>query len=74
MINLNLERVFIVAVLSANHNGSLEFAIESIRAAKRSGADAIKLQTYKPETITIKSSNNDFFKVVVFGMVKLFMI
>jgi sialic acid synthase SpsE len=35
MINLNLERgVFIVAELSANHNGSLEFAIESIRAAK----------------------------------------
>lgn len=52
--------VFIIAELSANHNGSIDVAIETIKAAKRAGADAIKLQTYKPETITIDSRNDDF--------------
>ena len=44
-INKN-SAVFIIAELSANHNGSLETAIQTIRAAKRSGANCIKLQTY----------------------------
>lgn len=52
--------VFIIAELSANHNGSLEVALETIRAAKRAGADCIKLQTYRPDTMTLKSSKNDF--------------
>lgn len=52
--------VFIIAELSANHNGSLETAIETIRAAKRAGADCIKLQTYTAETITIDSRMDDF--------------
>ena len=56
----DLERVLIVAELSANHNGSFDKAINTIRAAKRSGADAIKLQTYTPETITLKSNKKDF--------------
>jgi len=52
--------VFIIAELSANHNGSLETAKETIRAAKRAGADCIKLQTYTADTITINSSKDDF--------------
>lgn len=52
--------VFIIAELSANHNGSLETAIETIRAAKRAGADCIKLQTYTADTITLDSRKDDF--------------
>ena len=52
--------VFIIAELSANHNGSIETAIETIRAAKRAGADCIKLQTYTPDTMTIDSDKEDF--------------
>ena len=51
---------FIIAELSANHNGSLQTAIESIKSAKRAGADAIKLQTYTPDTITIDCDKDDF--------------
>ena len=52
--------VFIIAELSANHNGSLDVALESIRAAKRAGANCIKLQTYTADTITIDSDKDDF--------------
>jgi pseudaminic acid synthase len=51
---------FIIAELSANHNGSLQTAIETIKSAKRAGANAIKLQTYTPDTITIDSDKDDF--------------
>lgn len=54
------KNVFIIAELSANHNGSLETAIETIRAAKRTGADAIKLQTYTADTLTLDSEKEDF--------------
>jgi N-acetylneuraminate synthase/pseudaminic acid synthase len=52
--------VFVVAEISANHGGKLSVALDLIRAAKDAGANAIKLQTYKPETITLKCSNPDF--------------
>ena len=53
-------RVFIIAELSANHNGSIEVALETIKAAKRAGADCIKFQTYTADTITIDSNKDDF--------------
>lgn len=56
----NSSPVFIIAELSANHNGSIEVAIETIRAAKRAGADCIKLQTYTADTLTINSDKDDF--------------
>jgi pseudaminic acid synthase len=52
--------VFIIAELSANHNGSLKNALNTIKAAKRAGADAIKLQTYTADTITINCQTDDF--------------
>lgn len=54
------EEVFIIAELSANHNGSIQVAKETIRAAKRAGANAIKLQTYTPDTITMDVKTDDF--------------
>jgi pseudaminic acid synthase len=54
------QETFIVAELSANHNGSKKTAIETIRAAKRAGADAIKLQTYTADTITLNVRTKDF--------------
>jgi pseudaminic acid synthase len=53
-------KVFIIAELSANHNGSIDVALETIKAAKRAGADCIKLQTYRADTITIDSWKDDF--------------
>ncbi len=53
-------KVFIIAELSANHNGNIGTAIETIRAAKRAGADCIKLQTYTADTITIDCDKEDF--------------
>lgn len=54
------EQPYVIAELSANHNGSLERALKTIDAAKHNGADAIKLQTYSAETMTIDSDLPDF--------------
>ena len=51
---------FFVAEISANHNGSLLHAKRLIKEAKKYGADAVKLQTYTPNTMTIKSNKLDF--------------
>jgi pseudaminic acid synthase len=52
--------VFIVAELSANHRKELSIALDTVRAARDSGADAIKLQHYKPNTITLDCDNKYF--------------
>ena len=59
-MNTGMNKVFIIAELSANHGGSIEIAKNTIRAAKRTGADAIKLQTYTADTITLDSDKEDF--------------
>ncbi|MFY9744281.1 MAG: N-acetylneuraminate synthase family protein, partial [Candidatus Sulfotelmatobacter sp.] len=52
--------VYVIAELSANHNQDFDRAVQTIRAAKNAGADAVKLQTYTPETITLASDRAEF--------------
>lgn len=52
--------VFIIAELSANHNGSIDTALQTVKAAKRAGANCIKLQTFTADTITLDSKKEDF--------------
>jgi len=51
---------YIIAEISANHNGSIEQALETMRVAKLSGIDAVKIQTYTPDTMTIDGDKDDF--------------
>ena len=51
---------YIIAEMSANHNGDINDAFKIIDKAKNSGANAIKIQTYKPDTITINCNLDDF--------------
>lgn len=55
-------KTFIIAELSANHGGKIEIAKETIKAAAQTGADAIKLQTYTADTITL-DCDNDYFQI-----------
>ena len=58
--NLNKDGTYIIAELSANHGGEIEIAKETIKAAKEIGSNAIKLQTYTADTITLDSDKEDF--------------
>jgi pseudaminic acid synthase len=57
-----LNKTFIIAELSANHNHDIDIARKTIKAAKEAGADAIKLQTYTADTMTI-ACDNEYFKI-----------
>lgn len=54
------QKPYIIAEMSANHNGDIESAFSIIRMAKECGADAVKLQTYTPDTITLDSDEPEF--------------
>jgi N-acetylneuraminate synthase len=54
--------VYVVAEMSANHGGSLDTATKILDEAKRAGADAVKVQTYTPDTLTIEC-DNEFFRI-----------
>ena len=58
--DLQKDGTYIIAELSANHNGSLQIALNTIKEAKECGANAIKLQTYRADTITLNCKNQDF--------------
>lgn len=58
--DLQADGVFVIAELSANHNGSLQNALDTIKAAHEIGANAIKLQTYTPDTMTLNCDKEDF--------------
>ncbi len=51
---------YVIAEMSANHNGNIGTAFKLIEAAKKAGADAVKLQTYRPDTITLNCDEDDF--------------
>lgn len=58
--DLNTNGTFIIAELSANHGGDINIAKKTIQAAKDIGANAIKLQTYTADTLTLDCDNDDF--------------
>jgi len=58
--NLNSDGTYIIAELSANHGGKIEIAKDTIKAAKECGANAIKLQTYTADTLTLNCDKEDF--------------
>ena len=58
--DLEKDGIYIIAELSANHNGKLQNALDAIKAAKDIGADCIKLQTYTADTITLDCKKEDF--------------
>ena len=60
-VQIGLDKApYIIAELSANHGGSIDVAKQSIKLAKESGANAVKIQSYTPDTMTIESNKADF--------------
>jgi N-acetylneuraminate synthase/pseudaminic acid synthase len=59
IVGVNL-KCLVVAEISANHDSKLKNALKLIRSAAQAGVDAVKIQTYKPETITLNSFKKDF--------------
>ena len=57
----NKQKSYLIAEISANHGGNIDRAKDTILAAKNAGADAVKIQTYTPDTMTIQSDKRDFF-------------
>ena len=58
--NIFKNKPFLIAEISANHCGNLSLAKKLIDTAKNNGADAVKLQTFSPETMTLNSNKKDF--------------
>ena len=56
-----MEKPFIIAEMSGNHNQSLERALHIVDLAAEAGVDALKIQTYTADTITIDKSDGEFF-------------
>ena len=56
----DLKKPYVIAEISGNHNGSIDRAKELIKLAQSNGADCVKIQTYTPDTMTIKSDKDDF--------------
>ncbi len=54
------DKTYIIAELSANHSNDIKVALETISSAKEAGADAVKLQTYTADTLTLNSKRDDF--------------
>lgn len=59
---LKMNSIFVIAELSANHNHNIDLALETISAIKKSGADAVKIQTYTADTITV-NCDNEYFQI-----------
>lgn len=60
--SLQKNRAYLIAEMSANHSGKLEKALQIVHAAKKAGADCLKIQTYTAESLTI-NCDNDYFRI-----------
>ena len=66
---MNSGKTFIIAELSANHNQDFDLAVKTIEAIAEAGADAVKIQTYKPESLVL-NMDNEFFGTIQSGLWK----